>query len=133
MTAADGLLDTSVIVALETLRPLAVDLLPDRQQVSVITLAELWTGVLAASDTETRARRIQTVDSYSALPALPVNEDAARHWARLRYRLAENGRRLNVNDLWIASIALAHHLPLVTQDHDFDALEDLGGPEIIHV
>ena len=133
MTVADGLLDTSVIVALETLRPLAVDLLPDRQRVSVITLAELWAGVLAAGDTETRARRIQTVDSYSVLPALPVNEDAARHWARLRYRLAENGRRLNVNDLWIASIALAHDLPLVTQDHDFDALENLGGPEIIRV
>jgi predicted nucleic acid-binding protein len=133
VTESAGLLDTSVIVAFESLRPIDEHRLPARQYISVITVAELRAGVLAAGDTETLSRRIRSLDAYSAVPALPVDRAAAEHWARLRYRLFETGRRVNVNDLWIASIALANDLPVVTQDHDFDALEALGGPGIIHV
>jgi predicted nucleic acid-binding protein len=133
MTAQAGLLDTSVIVGLEMHRPVDVNLLPEANYLSVITLAELRAGILAAKDTDTRARRMNSLDSYSSVPALPVDERVAEHWARLRYRLAETGRRSNVNDLWIASIALANNLPVVTQDSDFDVLSDLGGPEIIRV
>lgn len=128
-----ALLDTSVIVALETGRPIDERALPERSRLSVITLAELRAGVLAATDAETRARRLKTLDRYSHAAALQVDESAAEHWARLRVRLVESGRRLNVNDLWIASVALAHDLPVVTQDADFDALLDLGGPALIHV
>lgn len=128
-----GLFDTSVIVAMESHRTIDSDLLPEAGCISVITLAELRAGILAARDTDTRARRITSLNAYSATTALPVDELAAEHWARLRYRLAENGRRLNVNDLWIASIALAHNLPVVTQDDDFTVLADLGGPRLIRV
>ena len=131
--SAAGLLDTSVIIGMETLRPIDVELVPERQYLSVITLAELRAGVLSAQDTDTRSRRITTLEAYASMHALPADERAAEHWARLRYRLAENQRRINVNDLWIASIALANELPVITQDQDFDVLADLGGPEIIHV
>jgi predicted nucleic acid-binding protein len=40
--------------------------------------------------------------------------------------LAEAGRRVNVNDLWIAATAVANGLPVVTRDDDFDPLADLG-------
>jgi predicted nucleic acid-binding protein len=133
VTESSGLLDTSVIVALESLRPIDEHRLPARHYISVITVAELRAGVLAAGDTETLSRRIRSLDAYTAVPALPVDEAAAEHWARLRYRLFEIGGRVNVNDLWIASIALANDLPVVTQDHELDALEALGGPGIIHV
>lgn len=67
------------------------------------------------------------------MTALPIDEEAARLWALLRVRLAEAGRRARVNDLWIAAIAAAKHLPVVTQDSDFYALEGVGGLAIIHV
>ena len=38
-----------------------------------------------------------------------------------------------VNDVWIAAIALANELPIVTQDQDFDALADFPGITLIHV
>ncbi|MES2092832.1 MAG: PIN domain-containing protein [Actinomycetota bacterium] len=133
MTVAEGLLDTSVIVAMEMLRPLDTALLPERQFISVITLAELRAGVLAASDTETLSRRRRSLDAYSSADALIAGDDAAEEWARMRYRLARAGRRVNINDLWIASIAVANDLPVVTQDQDFDPLQDLGGPVVIHV
>jgi predicted nucleic acid-binding protein len=62
-----------------------------------------------------------------------VDAAAAHEWARLRHRLALAGRRINVNDLWIASIAVSRGLPVVTQDNDFEVLADLGGPAVIRV
>jgi predicted nucleic acid-binding protein len=40
---------------------------------------------------------------------------------------------VNVNDLWIAAIAVANGLVIVTQDADYEALAGLGGPEVIRV
>ena len=134
MTASSrGLLDTSVLIATETGRPLDTDALPDEVFISVVTIAELQAGVLAAADTATRARRLATLDSVAGLEALPIDIVAAGHWARLRVRLAEEGRRINVNDLWIAAVAAANDLPVVTQDSDYDPLESVGGPQVIRI
>lgn len=53
-----GVLDTSVFIAGESGRRLDEDRLPDESAVSVVTLAELQAGVLAARDTATRAVRM---------------------------------------------------------------------------
>lgn len=134
MTApSKGLLDTSVLIASETGRPLEVDKLPEEVFSSVVTITELQAGVLAAPDTATRARRLATLDAVAGLEALPIDIIAARHWATLRVRLAEEGRWINVNDLWIAAVAAAHDLPVVTQDSDYDPLESIGGPPVIRI
>lgn len=133
MRAPCGLLDTSVLIASESGRELDRDAIPDEVAVSVVTVAELQAGVLAAKDVETRARRLATLDSIADLEPRQVDTEAAHVWARLRVRLAEEGRRVNVNDLWIASVAVANGLPVVTQDADYDPLVDLGGPEVIRV
>ncbi|MBA2696258.1 MAG: type II toxin-antitoxin system VapC family toxin [Actinobacteria bacterium] len=128
-----GLLDTSVLIATESGRPLDTAALPDEVFVSVVTIAELHAGVLAAADTATRSRRLATLDAMSSLEPLPIDVVAASHWARLRVRLHEEGRRVNVNDLWIAAVAAANNLPVVSQDSDYDALESIGGPAVIRV
>ena len=132
MTAA-GLLDTSVLIASETGRSVDTASLPDQAYVSVITSAELHVGVLAAGDTQTRARRLATLNSIAHLELLPIDAEAAARWAELRVRLAQAGRKMNVNDLWIAAVAKANALPVVTQDADFDVIQDLGGPAVIRV
>lgn len=128
-----GLLDTSVLIASETGRQLDQAALPDEAFVSVITSAELHVGVLAAKDTATRARRLATLSSIAHLELLSVDAEVAARWAELRVRLAQAGRKMNVNDLWIAAVATANDLPVVTQDADFDVIEDLGGPVVIRV
>ena len=130
---AVGLLDTSVFIASETGRPIAIDLLPEESLVSVITVAELEAGVLAAATTEIRARRLLTAQRAATIAPLPVDAAAARAWARARVLLHERGRRIGVNDLWIASIAMAHDLPVVTQDDDFDGLVELGLLDVVRV
>lgn len=128
-----GLLDTSAVVALENDRVFDLGSMPDEVSISSVTLAEIQVGIHAARDTETRARRLATWDWVSQLQTHDIDSDAAVEWARMRYRLGEAGRRVNVNDLWIASVALVHGLPVVTQDGDFAALEDVGGPVVIRI
>lgn len=122
-----GVLDTSVFIANETGRPLDESAVPEEVATTVITLGELNAGVLAAGSADVRARRLATLDAVADMVALPVDEDAARVWARLRVHLAEAGRRMGVNDLWIAAIAVSRGLPVVTQDDDFTALEGAAG------
>jgi predicted nucleic acid-binding protein len=128
-----GVLDTSVFIASESGRALDVSKLPDESAISVITLAELNVGVLAARDTVTRAVRLSTLNSVSDIELLPIDGRTARCWATLRVQLAEAGRRINVNDLWIAATAISRGLPVVTQADDFTAVEGLAGLVVVHV
>jgi predicted nucleic acid-binding protein len=120
-----GLADTSVFVARESGRPLDLGRLPDRLAVSVITIGELRAGVLAATDVDRRDRRLVTLAGALALDPIPVDEQVANAWARLRLRLREEGLRMPVNDSWIAATAIALGVPLVTQDADHVVVRDL--------
>lgn len=128
-----GVLDTSVFIATESGRQLDEALVPDQVATTVVTLAELHAGVLAASTSDIRAQRLATLESVADMETLPVDDDAARMWARLRIYLAETGRRVRINDLWIAAIAASQALPVVTQDDDFAALTGAANLTIIRV
>lgn len=133
MTPSQGLADTSVFIAAESGRPLRFESLPDELRVSVITVAELEAGVLAAQSIAARAARLRTLERAMALEPLTVDAAAASVWARLRVELHGAGRRVNVNDLWIAAVAIANDLPVVTQDDDFAVLAELGLLTVISV
>jgi predicted nucleic acid-binding protein len=128
-----GLLDTSVFIAAESGRPLDEQRIPDETAVSVVTLAELQAGVLAAADVDVRARRLATLDAVNDIELIDIDESAARTWARMRVHLAESGRRVNVNDLWIAAVAASRGLPVVTQDDDFSPVEGVAGLQVVRV
>lgn len=128
-----GLLDTSVFIALESGRRIDEQRIPEETAVSVVTLAELQAGVLAAVDVDVRARRLATLDAVSDIELIDIDESAARAWARMRVHLAESGRRVNVNDLWIAAVAASRGLPVVTQDDDFGPVEGIMGLDVIRV
>jgi predicted nucleic acid-binding protein len=131
--AQRGLLDTSVFIAHESGRVLKSELLPEELATSAVTVGELQAGVLAASDTEVRARRLATLDTVGDMEVLVVDEAVAASWAMLRVHLAELERRLNVNDLWIAATAIAHQIPVVTQDDDFEPVDGVGGLQVIRI
>lgn len=125
-----GLADTSLFIARESGRTLATERLPDSLAASVITIGELRTGVLAASDTATRDRRLATLLAAQRIGPLPIDEPTAEAWARLRVSLRDLRKKMPVNDSWIAASALALALPVVTQD---DAYFGVPGLEVIEV
>lgn len=122
--AALALADTSLFIALEQRRPLAGPA-PERIAVSIVTVAELRLGVLAAADSATRSRRLETVTQAEALEPIPVDRAVATAWAALRIALREAGKRMPLNDSWIAATAIAHNLPVVSQDSDYDDVPSL--------
>jgi predicted nucleic acid-binding protein len=128
-----GLLDTSVFIAAESGRPLDEQRIPEEAALSVVTLAELQAGVLAAGDTAVRARRMATLAAVGDIEIIGIDEAAALTWAHMRVHLAQAGRRCNVNDLWIAATAASRGLAVVTQDDDFGPVEGVGGLQVVRV
>ena len=124
-----GLADTSIFVAVEQGRTLS-GAPPHSITVSVVTVGELRLGVLAASDGPTRARRLETLSRAEALEPLPVDRAVAHAWAALRLALRDGGRRMPLNDSWIAATAIANRVPVVSQDDDYDGVPGL---EVIRV
>jgi predicted nucleic acid-binding protein len=63
-----------------------------------------------------------------AFDPLPIDDEIASHWARLRVTLRDRGLRMPVNDSWIAATAMALRIPIVTQDEDY---VDVPGLEVL--
>ena len=117
MSASHALADTSLFIALEQGRPVLADP-PARLMVSWITIAELRAGVLEAGTPTERSLRAVTLHQATELDPLPVDRAVAYAWAHLRAALRDVKRALSGNDLLIAATAIAHGVPLVTQDRD---------------
>ena len=121
-----GLADTSVFIARESGRRLDDSSMPDELAVSIVTVGELRAGVLAADDVRVRERRLTTLTAALELDPVPVDDDVAAQWARLRVLLRGMGRRMPVNDSWIAATAMALQVPVVAQDADYVELDGLS-------
>ncbi len=124
-----ALADTSLFIAVGQDRPLSPRP-PERLAVSVVTVGELRLGVLAAQDGPTRARRLETLSAVAALDPLPVDEAVAHAWAALRLALRDAGKRMPIDDSWIAATAIANDLAVATRDADYD---DVPGLRVLRV
>jgi predicted nucleic acid-binding protein len=126
--ATAALADTSWFIAREQRGPIRPH--PGELVVSIVTIGELRFGVLATADPESRALRLSTLLYAESLGLLPIDRMVAEAWAQLMRRLRETGVQLTFNDSWIAATAIAHRLPLVSRDADYD---DVPGLQVIRV
>lgn len=125
-----ALLDTSFFVATESGRPLGEMTGVTETEVSVVTLAELTVGVLTAEDDDRPARLATLSAVESTWDPLPVDAEVARQFAHIAAVLRVNRRRVPILDVLVAATAIAERIPVVTQDHDYDAIP---GVEVIRV
>lgn len=124
---AAGLIDTSVVIALDQLEPRD---LPDEVAIAAITLAELAAGPHATDDPAERARRQQRLQLAEAtFDPLPFDADCARAHGLVYAQTRTAGRKVHgsrAGDLLVAATALANELPLYTANAaDFTALSPL--------
>ncbi|HEX9033956.1 MAG TPA: type II toxin-antitoxin system VapC family toxin [Streptosporangiaceae bacterium] len=125
VTARRALADTSVFIGLEAARFDAERFAGFEWGISAVTLGELRLGVLQAADPESASRRLSTYQLAQRFEAMPVDESVSDAWALLVSRLRAEGRKAPINDSWIAATAIAHGIPIVTQDADYDAMPDV--------
>lgn len=110
-----GLLDTSVLVGLEQGR-LSPGLLPAQASICVVSVEELWLGVLRA-DAAVAARRRETYRrAVEGFVAMEIDVAVAQMSAVLRAEGRSRGRRYALADSLIGATARVHGLPLYTQD-----------------
>ncbi len=124
---ARGVLDTSVVIDLETLDS---NTLPSKVAVTALTMAELAAGPHAATNSAERARRQDRLQrTEAAFAPLPFDADAARAYGRIYAAVTAAGRKARgarAVDLMIAAVACSVELPLYTRNpDDFAALEGL--------
>jgi predicted nucleic acid-binding protein len=101
--------------------------LPERVEVSVVTLAELELG----GEADTRAQRLATLTRVREQTAgLPADDRVASAYPRLAAGELAAGRKPRVHDTWIAATALVHGAAVWTQDADFTVF---GAVEVVHV
>ena len=101
---------------------------------SPVTLAELRLGVEMAADAGVRQKRMATYRRMKRKPMLPIDDDTADVFGEVAGILAKDGARAyrtRVQDLWIASQAIQHLMPLVTRNaKDFRGIPGLDLVEI---
>lgn len=125
------LLDTSMFIGLEASRIKAFPAVTAHLVTSVVTAAELEYGIHAATNEETRLARLLTYQAAMRMHLLPVDGLVSHQYAALRASVAKAGRRVNVNDMWIAAVALYNRIPVLTQDGDFDLLASVSALDVI--
>jgi len=125
VTLRRALADTSIFIGLEAQRFEAEQIEDFEWGISAVTLGELRLGVLQARDPVTASRRLSAYQLAQRFEALPVDSAVSDAWALLVSKLRAAGRKAPVNDSWIAATAIAHRIPVVTQDNDYDDMPDL--------
>jgi predicted nucleic acid-binding protein len=119
------ILDTNALSAVADDEPAAVRVFGQTASIGlpVIVLGEYRFGV-------GQSRRVNEYEKWlrafiAATRILVVGETTSRHYAGIRAALKKGGCRIASNDLWIAALCRQHHLPLLSQDQRFDAVEGL--------
>jgi tRNA(fMet)-specific endonuclease VapC len=124
-TAGSVLLDTNVVVAhLRTDPDLTARLrATPALYLPWVVLGELHYGALRAQRREAQLALIR--DFLQTTTLLMPDQSTSETYGQVKAELAETGRLIPDNDIWIAAMARQFDLPLVTRDAHFAAVPGL--------
>ncbi|HEX7892609.1 MAG TPA: type II toxin-antitoxin system VapC family toxin [Terriglobales bacterium] len=113
------LLDTNICIYIRQKKPIELlrrfeKLSAGEAAISVITYGELAYGAEKSGHRSAALERLRQL--ILVLPALPLPEDAAHVYGKIRCELESGGEMIGNNDLWIAAHALSSQLILVTNN-----------------
>ena len=98
--------------------------------VSIVTMAELYEGVIHSRDPEAYQTRVDVLFSRG-LSVVNLNDPIARVFGRLRGELRKRGALVGDLDLLIAATALHYGVPLCTNNRRH--FERVDGLEILSI
>ena len=118
-----AILDTSVLIAEG---PRDLERRKGDYAISVLSVAELHKGAIRAKGARERAARIARLALVEqTFEAIPVDRRVAVKFGEIAATTQRLANRPHVIDGLIAATAIVLGVPVVTSDHDFDAIPGL--------
>jgi tRNA(fMet)-specific endonuclease VapC len=91
--------------------------------IAIVSLAELYEGVFRSNNPSSNEAALK--DFLTGVTILSIDEEVCIIFGREMARLRQRGMSVGDMDLLIAATALRHNLTLLTQDQDFQRVENL--------
>lgn len=99
---------------------------PDNQLiVPLVVVGELRAGFALGSRQQENEKLLQRLLDSPNVHIISISDTTTRLFAAIAKKLKQAGTPINVNDMWIAALALEHGCLLVTLDKDFTRVPDL--------
>ncbi len=91
-----------------------------------VALAEIKAGFAGGTRTGHNEAMLQALLRLPGVAVLFADRETTDVYARLITQLRRAGTPIPTNDLWIASLAVQHELPLLTRDRHFRKVAQLA-------
>lgn len=93
--------------------------------IPAIVLGELNYGFMRGSRQKSNESKLRQIISRLSIEIIHVDEDVARKYAVIYTSLVKKGRKIPVNDVWIAACCMEVGGTLLTRDKHFAEVEQI--------
>ena len=121
-------LDTSAYSHFKAGEPRSIEVISRATSVlmPVIVLGELRAGFGLGKRRRRNEEELEEFLARSPVGVLSADEETSLHYAEIFLELRSRGAPIPTNDLWIGALALQHGATVVTFDHHFDRIRQVG-------
>jgi tRNA(fMet)-specific endonuclease VapC len=119
-------LDTNIYCDFAEGIPEVVDILAefgDELYLPTIVIAELTYGFMKGTRQEHNEKKLQEIVSKLQISIIDIDKNVARKYALIYLHLVTKGRKIPINDVWIAACCMDIGGTLLTRDNHFAAID----------
>ena len=121
-------LDTNIYCDFAEGAPNAVDAIASYGEllfIPSIVIGELNYGFMKGMRREFNERKLRQVVSRLNIEIIDVTEDVARKYAIIYSSIVKKGRKIPINDVWIAACCMEIGGTLLTRDKHFEVVDQI--------
>jgi predicted nucleic acid-binding protein len=119
-------LDTNIYCDFAEGLPTVVDILVefgDELYLPTIVIAELTYGFMKGTRQEYNEKKLQEIVSKLHISIIDIDKNVARKYALIYLHLVTKGRKIPINDVWIAACCMDIGGTLLSRDNHFAAID----------
>lgn len=95
----------------------------DEIYLPAIVIAELTFGFMKGTRQHDNKKKLQQIIDQLQIAIIDVTQDVARKYALIYLHLVQKGRKIPINDVWIAACCMHTGGTLYSRDKHFEAIE----------
>lgn len=121
-------LDTNIYCDFAEGIPNAVDAIASYGEfifIPAVVIGELSYGFMKGTRQEFNERKLRQIISRLNIGIIDISEDVARKYAIIYSSLVTKGRKIPINDVWIAACCMEIGGTLLTRDKHFEVVDQI--------